>query len=464
MGGGNDTINVGLASGLLNHIDGLVQIDGQAGEDHLALFDGSDTVANVGLLQSQRILGLGMGSTDQSDVTESGGIGFTQIEGIDLQLGLAADTIRASAIEVNTTVHGGAGDDHFVLQGSLKDVKQQYTLIGDAGQNQLSVNMADNVQSNLTLSALNASKGVLKDAGMLGQVQFQQVDGLDINLGQKDDTVNIDATVAPVVLNLNVGKDSVVVHDSAHALDIRLGGGADNDQVTVIDAHADIQVSGNGGTGFKKLTVDKTAAVTALNGAVLDNLDGQGATLTDGKVTGLTTGQIAFEGVQQVNVLLGAGNDALRVNQSLTETELNIDGGQGNDTVRVEKLGSANTSVKGGANADVLTLIVDGVPKADQFTSLTMDVDQLVVDNQSNTTTGVSWTHQDGAKLLADIQGGPIGLEVVNTDGAGYTVIQAGTQSDQLTVKSTSSGNVAGSVEGNQIELRAGAVVLKQSG
>jgi acrosin len=99
-GGGNDTINLGSqapgSGGTLNRFVGSVTIDGGGDSDTLNVDDTADTDPNTGTLTATTLTGLGMQS----------GVGYSNIENLELSLGAGADTLTVSGTGFQTQTRG----------------------------------------------------------------------------------------------------------------------------------------------------------------------------------------------------------------------------------------------------------------------------------------------------------------------------------------------------------------------
>jgi len=123
-GVGNDTVTVGSLApamgGTVNAIDGPLAIDGGGGEDTLTVDDSGDGAANIGTVTASAIAGLGM----------SGGIGYGEMETLQILLGSGDDMLDGSRATLGLTVSGGGGND---------------TIIGGLGNDNLSGGAGDDV-------------------------------------------------------------------------------------------------------------------------------------------------------------------------------------------------------------------------------------------------------------------------------------------------------------------------------
>jgi hypothetical protein len=291
--------------------------------------------------------------------------------------------------------------------------------------------------------------------GIPGSIDFAGFASLDLLLGAGNDIVALhDTGSTHTTVETGAGADMVEVFETTTgtALDLLLGTGADT--VTVFGNDATLTISdADEGNFADQLRIDRSLVASPLTGALAGDSGG-------GEIAGLTGGAIRFSDIEQLSMLLGGGNDVLSFDHQLDGTAIDVDGGGGDDLFTVRSISRIDaTSIAGNSGEDTVTVRLDTPPIEDgQFRRLTLGVEQLIVDNSRNLTQGVAWTVTDGASIEADSGSGK--LLVVNSEGAQHVRIEGGTQSDTLDVVSSIGSDVQGAVDGNRVELSAGAVVL----
>ncbi|MHC4507326.1 MAG: FG-GAP-like repeat-containing protein, partial [Planctomycetota bacterium] len=457
-GGGNDVIDVGNSSDQLNELDGLLEVSGEGGTDSLNAVDTGDTVSNTGRLNDTRLTGLGMGDPDQNALNETRGIFFGDLESINISLGSGADAFTVNAVTVAAAVNAGSGDDTLTVEDDLARIGARLLMQGGAGAGDtLVINTA--VDSDLTLD-VSGSLGVMTGATTPGQIDFEQVALLEVNLGDPADTVRIQDTAVPVTINAGGGDDDITVETVSHPTTITLGAG--DDDVTIRDAVGDLSVDGTG-PGFDTLIVDRSAQTAAVTNGLIED-DSDPVTDNTGVLRNVTSSDITFSSFEQFIVRLGTGNDTLTIDTTLSNTIVGVDGGGGDEQIFVLSIGRPETNVSGATGEDTLTVVIEGFPLADQFITLNLDVETLVVDNSNNTLEAVAWTLRNGEVLEADTIPGTSSISVINTEGAQLTRILGGTQSDTLGLVTETPAGIIGFIENNRVELRSGLAVLEPTG
>ena len=257
---------------------------------------------------------------------------------------------------------------------------------------------------------------------------------------------------AGLTLNTGGGSDTVVVNDLSVASMIDLGTDDVTDSLTIFDLSANLSVTGDA-MGTDVITVDQSAANEAVTGLLEDTASGE--------LTGVLGGTLTFSDIALFNLSLGTGNDQLTIDAGagLAGTQLAIDGGGGEDELRVLELSDV-TSLAGGRQDDEVIVVVDGFPVANQFVNLGVDVETLVIDNSTNTV-ATAWDLTDGI-LEADDAVSPAGaFEVLSTAGAGLIRILGGTDQDSLNVATETLTAVTGTIDGNRVILEYGEVILE---
>ena len=121
------------------------------------------------------------------------------------------------------------------------------------------------------------------------------------------------------------------------------------------------------------------------------------------------------------------------------------------------------TTIAGGNNDDIVTVVVPGVPQAGAFTNLSVDIEILEVDNTGNNSTdGTAWELKDGVLAAENATTGTDRVDVLSTAGAESLHLLAPdvATADLLTVATDTSTDVVGRVDGNRVELEFGNLIL----
>jgi 6-phosphogluconolactonase (cycloisomerase 2 family) len=439
LGAGNDQVTLAGAGNSLAAFGSQITINGGTGSDTLNVVDTGDTTARSVAVTGTSILGLTPGNA-------SGGFFYNGLEQVDLSLGTAADTVAVTGTSAATTINGGGGADSITVGSNLSQIAGNLTLVGDGLDN---ITVSSALQVALGIGTVGGQTQITV-GGQASVIGLSNMSSLTLALAAAGDTLAVSGSTTALAVQASGGGDAITVSSLQAASTFTLGGG--NNTLTVSATSAAIGVTGG---SSDMLVVDESAKATGLTGTITGSV-------ATGLVHGLTTGDISFAGVGALDVLLGSGNDTLTLNESFSATALQISGGAGDDSFIAQAIGSAATMISGDAGNDKLTLQVSGLPANNAFTSLALNLDQLVVDDSANTTVAVAWTVNNGEIQATPVAGGAVNT-VVSLAGVGATRIIGGTQQDTLAIVS-SAGDVDGTINGNHVELRSGLDVLSGDG
>lgn len=457
LGGGADTLRLGNLAGAagqgLAGLQGALAIDagaqGTGTADALIVsaarvVNGQDVVLD-GVLADSLLSGLGLGAQ---------GLTFAGFESVDLSLGAAADhlAITGVAASTRTTVHAGAGHDSIEV-GSLAQGSSLTAiaadLVLDAGAGGADLAVRSGAAADLTLARVAPTQGRITQAQATGSITYGGFDTLSVALGDGNDRVTVQDTVATLSLATGAGRDEVSVESVSNLTDVDLGSGADT--ITVKAATQALAVHG-GSLDSDELVVDVSAHATG-DDAVLTGSGSGGA------LSGLTAATISFDKLSQLSLNLGQGNDHLEIDEALDDTAVSVLGGAGADQFDVRRIGGKLTSLTGQTGADQVTVFIAGRPVAGAFAQLGLGVETLKVDNSSNTH-AEAWTVSDGDSIDALVGSGGSRAAVIAAAGAQNFVILGGTAADTLTVESNASSAVSGVIDGNSVSLNTARAVL----
>jgi len=438
LGAGRDIVNVGSTSGTLNDLAGSLTIEGAAGVDKVTVLNSGDTAANMGLLTSSALSGLGMGDP----LTYSG------VESLDITLGSGGDTFTVEGVGAEASVRLGGGDDTVTISGSIEDFNEDISLIGNSSDNDsLSLSFTQGAAFTLSPTTLTSTQAT-------GEINYSGLSSITADLSDEPDFVTVTDTSSAIVFDTGGGADIVTIEKvSVSGSTFHLGDDADADQLTLRDATGDVTVTGDV-LGVDILTVDRSLATSAVASGLLEDS-------ASGVLSGVTAGDITFDEFATFNLLLGSGNDNLTIDAgvNLAGTDINVDTGLSTDTVTIVEL-SDDTSVDGNTGQDEVIVVVDSFPVANQFDALGVSVETLTVDNRQNTT-GTAWALVD-RELTADNGAAPTGnpIPVLSALGADVLSLLGGSGEDSLDVSTATLTDVSGSITGNRVDLEFGTVVL----
>ncbi|MDI1313706.1 FlgD immunoglobulin-like domain containing protein, partial [Prosthecobacter sp.] len=310
-GTGSAAVTVGgseVGTGVnLNAISGKLIINGQGANDTLTLNDTGDTAANIGLITSTRITGLGMGADDVAK-----GIQYTGIEDLFVSLGSGADIVTInSSHSTRTTVNLGVGGLNKVYVGStysglassdivtgalvppvttsrLNQIAGHLTLNGEAASNEIYLdNSGDTLAGSGALTATEFTHTAMTGSG----ITYSSFSKISLWLGDGNDQFFLDSTPAGSVTTISTGNETSVDNQINDIINIRsIGGfttvnaGTGNDVIRVNYDRGGLQTYENG----------LLSATLALNGGAGSDLyeiglAGYGSTVirvTDNAVAG----------------------------------------------------------------------------------------------------------------------------------------------------------------------------------
>lgn len=328
-----------------------------------------------------------MGSNFQSVINSGAGIRYQGLEQLSVLLGSGQDSFSVQSVAggTQTTIDAGAGNDAIAVGDSLVNIGADLLLRGGSGTSN-TLEITSTTDSNLRLSSMEEGQlGLLQ--GAPGDIAFTEWSSLELSLGDSPDSVVIEDTTVPLTIRAGGGgQDTIEVINLSHPTTVATGDGAD--LVTVFATAAELTIDGSG-TGDDTLVIDRTAVSAAVQGGILGN----------GVLQRVTAGDILFDEMELIDVRLGSGNDDLEINQTLPNTRVSIEGDGGDDLVRVISVGALETRISGGSEEDTVRVVIDGFPQDQQFTTLALTTEILLVDNSSNSGPSaipVAWTHRSG--------------------------------------------------------------------
>jgi hypothetical protein len=328
--GDHDTIN------LRNATQGTYLLDGRGSGDTYQVFysgsgnyvvnvadsgeGGTDILAVNGTAGADNILL--RASNDQSgnafvanlhDATSTERVNYnTHIEILGVLTGEGGDTVTLDGNSAPTLIVGGSGDDHF-------QVGQLYQSPRDANAG---IATGDIFATTLT------SQGYVSD----GVNYITAISGAGGN-----DTFTVFHNLAPLSLNGGDGDDTFTIRAFATSAGVAgVPGG----------------ISTNATTGPSLPTYLQNAQATVNGNAGADTLNVIGTEFQEGIIVNPTTVtgaglNIAYGTIEQLNVDLAEGNDAVLVQGTAAGTATHVSGGVGNDTFYIGSLGGDGRTFTG---------------------------------------------------------------------------------------------------------------------
>jgi hypothetical protein len=335
-------------------------------------------------------------------------------------------------------VKSGEGDDVIVIgnpEQKLDDIDGLLSVKGGQGNDLITLNDTGDTTNNIGRLSSQAIIGL----GMDQQVDYSDIESLNINLGTGQDYFQIEGSHNGTThVDTSLGDDVIAVWAVAGETTVRTEAGRDvvrvgdqNQALNKIQGNLVVQGNFDGDT----LEVINTG----------DAGDRQGR-LTDNMISGLgMLGHIDYGALDSVTIQLGSGRDSLEVLKTHTG-ETQIDTGIGNDAVTIEAI-LGTTTIKTGVGDDAITL--GGNQQTVNHINASLAViggaghDLLNIDDSGDATNNVGLL--DETKLIGLGMSNQVdygSIEVVNIAlGVGSdTFTIAGTPLEQ-TLLDTSSGN-----------------------
>ena len=370
-GEADDTIRLGARSAVLGTsraIAAAVTVVGGGGRDTLWLDDSANTGRETATLTGTTVTGLGMAG---------GGVGYEEIERVDLALGSGGTEIEILGTRSGTVVsiRGGAGDDVFnVGNGTLDRLDGLLEIRGEGGEDRLAVDRS----AGSGASSGTLTRDRLTGLGMEVGVDYGGVEAVSVLLGAGSSDFTVSGLSADTTVDTGAGADSLTFDlgllGSGHR--VTLWGGAEEDTVTFT-----------------------TAAAADLTFAVEEDRDG----IVFGVVTAAgMAGEVRFAGYESVVLRMGDGADRLTI--AGTAAPIAVYAGGGADSIRIEGASHAVT-LDSGAGGDTVTLLdldagvdIGGDGSSD-------DGDRLVVDLSATTAATEGGALTDGESVDVEFDG-----------------------------------------------------------
>ncbi len=266
---------------------------------------------------------------------------------VNIQLGSGTNTFTANGnlAGSQTTVNGGPGNEHFILNG-------QNPLLGLGFLSPLQLHGNSNTFAGDTLTVNTAVSGQnliltgssLDGLGVTGAtIRFDTLEFLTVNAIGGNNSFTINGDSIPTIINGGPHSDTFTINANTASLTINGLNDAGN---FVINANSGIlQITG--GKGANSFTVNGNGGALTLTGGIGDDIF-----VINGNSSSLTANG-------------GEGDDTFTVNSLSSPATLN--GGLGNDSFTVNAPLAAVLTVNGGGDAgDVLT--INGTTGNDNFT------------------------------------------------------------------------------------------------
>jgi hypothetical protein len=435
-GTGTDTVDVGStagpgspAPGNLAGIQAALTVAAGGTATTLNVDDTGNTNPATGTLSASALTGLDMGS--------SGQINYSGLSALNIALKNKNDTftITGTASGTTTTLNTGNGNDTVNVRavGGATKVKTatgtdtvnvgsnapgtggnlagiQAALTVTAGGTATTLNVDDTGNSSPATGTLSGSALTGLDMGAAGQINYSGLKALNVNLGNANDTFNVQAVSTSTTVKTGTGIDTVNVGSNAPGAGGNLAG---------IQAALMVTAGGTATTLNLDDTGNSSPATGSLSSSVVSGLD-MGA-----------AGQINYSGLKALKVNLGSANDTFNVQAVSTATTVTT--GTGTDTVNV----GSNAPGAGGNLAGIqaaLTVTAGGTAT------------KLYVDDTGNSSPAIGTLSASALTGLDMGTAGQIGYSglkslIVNLGNGGGAFTIAGTAAGTTTTLNAGSGS-----------------------
>jgi len=429
-GDGNDGIEIAQSTGLLENVDGSVQVNGDAGTDLLTVHDQNHSANETYTINSAAITSTRTGLTPPSF-----GLGYATIEGAEIDSGSGSSTfnIHGSNSATPITINAGDGNDTFnvtPVSKNLNAIDAQLTLNGQAGIDFLTI---DDRNFGVPGFTINSFSTTTFSASHAAAILYPEVENIDYHNGDDSSFTTIDS-LPPSLLTLDIfghdGADSFLVGQAATGLaplgtaTITIDGGAANDSIAI---HDDPNANNDTYT-LTATTFDKTAFGT-LNYSNAENLQlyaGAGSNFINVQSTSTPASIYANGGSDIIN--LGTGN------LNSIPSPITVSGDAGTDSIILnDKLNGL-----GGTAFITPTTLTRSL-----FGGLTYSTaERLVFDSSDSigTTTNVNGTAPN-MSVTVNPNGGSDTVNVNETDPTSPVTINPSTGDDTVTVNNDAVGS-----------------------
>ena len=231
--------------------------------------------------------------------------------------GADADTIHlrqlSQAVPVN--IDTAAGDDVIRIGSSVPTldlIRNTFNVTGGADSDQVILDDSGNttIERNVNFTSSAATGFDTALTGLAGTVNFAQLENVTLNLGSRNDTVNVASTNPETQFAINAGGGNDTMNVGQNGLVNAVLG----------------RVAFEGQSGTDRLIVDDSAETNNSTGAL-------GRSQISGLGLGSTTGGLTYGGFESLDIKLGAGDDRFTLEGVGTQATLRI--GAGEDDVVV---------------------------------------------------------------------------------------------------------------------------------
>jgi Ca2+-binding RTX toxin-like protein len=331
--------------------------------------------------------------------------------------------IDDGASGVPISVFGNDGNDtiHIAFpSGNLGHVVGPVSVDGGTGSDTVTL-WNDLTSAGCTYTVTSSTVSVAGSA--FGGLNYTAIEGLTINAGSGNDTVNVNSTAATTPLTVNAGGGNDVVNIGTGDLDSVQGA---------------VTVNGQDGTDAVNL-MDQTAPFN-------DTYNITNTTVSRMFATGGQTpfGGLTYGSIEALTLNAETGDNIINVISSASATPLTVNAGAGNDVVNIgtgdlDSVQGAVT-VNGQAGTDVVNLMDQTAPFNDTYNITNSSVSRMFAGGGQTQFGGLTYGTIEGLTLNAET-----GNNVINVWSTAFgtpVTLNAGAGNDVINIQpSTPSGS-----------------------
>ncbi|BAU91131.1 GLUG domain-containing protein [Methylorubrum populi] len=296
--------------------------------DKVSLFNDSTTAGVDGVVDADHISGFGMSRNDvntassgsSTNVTFKGGVTYRDMSSVELLLGSGADrvTVKGTALDTLTTIHGGGGADTITVEASQGTL----ALFGDTSADRSRYSASDSVRTGGAIA--------FRDEGTVD---------VDASIVSLNDSIDASGATGLVIIDGGAGNDSIKGGKGRNII----AGGTGNDTIEG-GAGADIIL------GDSSLNLDDVKRIVTIADPFIDQPRAAGTDTIDAKggdnvILG-DHGQVYQDGSATAGIALTGNHVVTRV----VSTYPGIGGG---DAITAA---AGNNVIIGGFGADTITV------------------------------------------------------------------------------------------------------------
>ncbi len=449
-GTGPNAVNVGsitpFNNGLVDNIQSTLTVIG-SGSDTLDVDDTGSNAARTGTLTASALTGLNMGA---------GGIAYSGLSALNVELGSGSDTfnVLSTAAGTTTALDTGGGTNTVNVGGTapFNDgiVSGVQGSLAIAGHGSDTLNVDDTGDTAAATGAITTTSVTGLGMGSSG-VSYSELKALNVGLGTGGNTFNVQATATGMTTTLDTGAGTNANVVNVGSLAPSIGGVAATIQGPLV-----INSQGQDASGhpLDSLNVDDTGDSAAATG-----------TITTAGLNGLGMGPsgITYGGLKALNVNLGTGGNTFNVPSTAAVTTVTVNTGAGTNA-NVVNVGSLAPGVGGVVATIQGPLVINGQGQDGTGHPLdTLNVDDTGDTSAATGTLTASWLTGLGMGSGGILYSGVKALNINLGTGGNTFNVQASAVGMTTTVN-TGTGTTSSTINVGSQAPGAGGVTAQVQG